>query len=176
MSISSRLKEEVAAIFWVTLYFSCWLVALVLLKRMVLEEYQIAFPGLSVAFVGAVVLAKVVLVLERVPLGRWIHSQPAWVDVLLRTILYSLGVFVVILLEKTFEGRREFGSFGESLIAEFQTVNAIHVWLNTICLSTALFSYNVLSVVRKHLSNKQLLHMFLTPIPDATTQPNSSDP
>ena len=175
MSISSSLKEEVTAIFWVTLYFSCWLVALVFLKRMVLEEYQIAFPGLSIAFIGAVVLAKVVLVLERVPLGKWLHRQPAWVDVLLRTILYSLGVFIVILLEKAFEGRHEFGGFRGSLVAEFQTAKAIHVWLNTICLSAALFSYNVLSVVRKHISTKQLLQMFLTPIPDNSTEPNTSD-
>lgn len=175
MSISSRLREEVTAIFWVTLYFSFWLVALVLLKRMVLAEYQIAFPGLSVAFVGAVVLAKVVLLLERVPLGKWVHRQPAWVDVLLRTILYSVGVFVVILLEKAFEGRHEFGGFRASLIAEFQTADAIHVWLNTICLATALFSYNLLSVVRKHLSTRQLLHMFLTPIPGTATEPDPSD-
>ena len=176
MNISPGMKKELAAIFWVTLYFGCWLIALVLLKHMVLEEYQIAFSGLSVAFVGAVVLAKVVLVLERVPLGNWIHRQPAWVDVLLRTVLYSAGVFIVLVIERTIEGWGDAGGLRESLHAQLRHTTAIHVWLNTICLSAALFSYNLLSVVRKHLSTEQLLHMFLTPLPDDTPQPEPSEP
>ena len=175
MKLSPRLKEELESIFWVTLYFGCWLIALVLLKRMVLEEYQIAFSGLSVAVVGAVLLAKVVLVLERVPLGRWAQRQPAWVDVLFRTVLYSAGVFVVLVMEKSFEGWRAAGGLRESLIAGLHHTTAIHVWLNTICLSTALFSYNLFSVVRKHLSTRQLLEMFLTPIPVDTARAHRSD-
>jgi hypothetical protein len=34
--------------------------------------------------------------------------------------LYALGVLVVLLLEKAFEGRRGHGSFGSSLTAVFQ--------------------------------------------------------
>ena len=175
MKLSPRLQEEIESVFWVTLYFGCWLAALMILKHMVLEEYQIAFSGLSVAFVGAVVLAKVVLVLERVPLGKWVRRQPAWVDVLFRTILYTIGVVVVLLLEKTVEGWREAGGFRASMMAGLGHTNAIHVWLNTICLSTALFSYNVLSVIRKHLSARQLLDIFLTPIPEDAVRHNSAN-
>ena len=139
-------------------------------------EYQIAFHDLSVALVGALVLAKVVLVLEHVSFGAWVRTQPAWVDVVLRTALYAFGVFVLLLLEKAFEGRHEYESFSASMIAVFQQANAIHVWLNTICLSAALLSYNLLSVVRKHLGKGALLRMFLTPLPEGPgeSSPNSS--
>ncbi len=95
----------------------------------------------EVALLGALVLAKVVLVLEYIPLGAWAQARPAWVDVMLRTALYAFGVFVVLLLEKAFEGRHEHGGFGASLIAVFQHADAKHVWLNTVCLSAALLSY-----------------------------------
>ena len=72
MSIAQKLKHEFAALAWLTFYFGCWLGALVLLKYLVLAEYQVAFHGLSVALVGALVLAKVVLVLEHVTLGQWV--------------------------------------------------------------------------------------------------------
>jgi len=166
MSIKQKLQHEIMAVLWLTFYFGCCLGVLVLLKYLVLAEYQIAFSGFSVVLLGALVLAKVVLVLEYVPLGAWIQLQSAWVDVVLRTALYTFGVFVVLLLEKAFEGRHEYDGFGASLIAIFQHAELPHVWLNTICLSAALLSYNMLSVIRKHLGKGTLLRMFLTPLPD----------
>ncbi len=166
MSIAQKLMHEITAVVWLTFYFGCWLGALVLLKYLALAEYQIEFHHFSVALVGALVLAKVVLVLEHTSLGAWVRARPAWVDVVLRTALYSFGVFVLLLIEKAFEGRHEFGGFGASLSALFQHVDMKHVWLNTICLSGALLSYNMLSVVRKRLGKGALLRMFSTPLPE----------
>ena len=168
MSFSQKLKHEAVAVLSLTIYFGCWLGALVMLKYMILAEYDIAFNQFSVALVGSLVLAKVVLVLEYIPLGQWVRTRPAWVDVVLRTILYAFGVFVVLLLEKTFEARHDYESFGASLTAVFQHADAKHVWLNTICLSAALLSYNMLSVVRKRMGKGVLLQMFLTPLPADT--------
>ena len=176
MSMAQKLKHEVKSVIVLTLYFGCWLGALVLLKYLLLAEYHIAFSGFSIALVGALVLAKVVLVLEHVSLGAWVQAQPAWVDVVLRTVLYAFGVVVLLLLEKGFEGRHEYDSFGTSLMAVFQQADAIHVWLNTLCLSAALLSYNMLSVVRKRLGKGALLQMFMTPLPKGSgkSSPNNS--
>lgn len=172
MSFAHKLKHEIVAVLSLTIYFGCWLGALVLLKYLLLTEYQIAFNDLSVALVGALVLAKVVLVLEHVSLGSWVHAQPAWVYVVLRTALYSFGVFILLWLEKAFEGRHEHDSFAASLIAVFYQADAIHVLLNTLCLSAALLSYNMLAVVRMHLGNGALLRMFLTSLPQESDQSN----
>jgi hypothetical protein len=166
MSFAQKLRHEAVSVVSLTIYFGCWLGALVLLKYLILAEYQIAFTQFSVALVGALVLAKVVLVLEYVPFGSWVRARPAWVDVVLRTTLYAFGVFVVLLLEKAFEARHDYGSFGASLAAVFQHTDTKHVWLNTICLSVALLSYNILSVVRKRLGKGALLQMFMTPLPE----------
>ena len=166
MGIAQKLKREATAVGALTLYFGCWLSALILLKYLILAEYQIAYHGVSIALIGALLLAKVVLVLEHVPLGGWLRPRPAWVNVVLRTALYSFGVFIVLLFEKAFEGRHEHDGFSASLIALFDHPDMNHVWLTTICLSAALLSYNMLSVVRKRLGNGALLRMFMTPLPD----------
>jgi hypothetical protein len=123
--------------------------------------------------VGALVLAKVVLVLEHVPLGAWTRTRSALLDVVLRTALYAVGVLVVLLLEKAFEGRHEHGGFGPSLIAVFQHAEVHHVWVNTICLTGALLGYNALSVVRRHLGQGGLLRLFLSPLPE---EPGANQP
>ncbi len=166
MPTMEKLKHEVNAMVVLMAYFGLWLGALVLVKYLVLAEYRIAFTGFSVALVGALILSKVVLVLEHVPLGKWLRARPAWMDVVLRTALYAFGVFIVVVLEKAFEGRHEYGGIGASLTALFAQADMLHVWLNTMCLSAALFSYNVLSVIRKRLGEGALLRMFLEPLPE----------
>jgi len=166
MSSRQKLRNEIRAVALATLYFATWIGVLVFLKQLALAEYRIEFHGLSLALVGALVLAKVVLVLEHVPLGAWIRTRPALVDVILRTSLYAFGVLVVLLLEKAFEGRHDHGGFGPSLIAVFQHAEVHHVWVNTICLSGALLGYNVLTVVRRHLGEGGLIRLFLSPLPE----------
>ena len=165
--LSSRLAAELKSMGLMMLYFACWLVPLLLIKNLLLEEYQVPMTRLSAAIVGALVLSKVVLILEHASLGELTRSRPAWLEVLLRTALYSAGVAVVLLLEKAFEGRHEYGGFWPSLLA-VPTHKDIHqVWTNLICVSAALLSYNVLAVMRRHLRVDSLLSLFSLPLPPA---------
>ncbi|MEN8132449.1 MAG: hypothetical protein ABFS45_20170 [Pseudomonadota bacterium] len=168
MSIIQNLKREFLELTYVTSYFVCWLGVLILLKHLILAEYKIEFYGMPLAVLGALILAKVVLVLKHVSLGAWIHAQPAWVDVVLRTALYTFGVFVALLIEKTFEARHEYDGFIPALNALFQQADMNHIWINTICLSGALLSYNMLAVVSRCLGKGALLRMFLMPLPKKT--------
>jgi len=163
-----KLKAEAVAVALTTAYFAVWIGTLVLLKTLILAEYRIEFQGLSLALVGALVLAKVVLVLEHVPLGAWIRARPALLEIVGRTLLYAVGVFLVLLLEKVFEGRGEHGGFLPALLSVFQQAEGSHVWANTICLSGALLGYNVLTVIRRHLGKGGLVRMLLSPFPEET--------
>jgi hypothetical protein len=163
MSLPEKVKHELKAIALTTLYFAVWLGVLVFLKRLVLADYQIRFRGFSVAIVGALVIAKVVLVMEQVPLGAWVRTQPAALDVVLRTVLYGVGVAVALLLEKAFEARKEYGGFGNALLGVFHHRDIRHVWANTICLVCALLVFNALSVLRRHLGDRELAGVFFSP-------------
>jgi len=161
-----KFKDEIRSVGLATLFFAAWIGVLALLKTLILAEYRIEFHGLSLALFGALVLAKVVLVLEHVPMGAWIRTRPAMLDVALRTLLYALGVFLVLWLEKAFEGRHEHGGFVPSMLSVLQQAEGYHVWANVICLSGALLGYNVLSVVRRHLGEGGLIRLFLSPLPE----------
>ena len=166
MSVLQKLAHELRALLLVGLYVTVWLGSRVVLKKLVLDEYDIGFAGMSAALMGALVLSKVVLILENVSLGAWVRSRPAWVEVVLRTVLYSFGVVVVLLLEKAFEGRHEHGGLAESLRSDFQHADIHHVRVNAICLGGALLSYNLLWVIRRNLGEGGLLRMLRMPLPD----------
>jgi hypothetical protein len=165
-SIKEKLIHELKSMALAVAYFGVWIAALVIFKKLILAQYQIEFNGLSAAVVGTLVLAKVVLVLDHVSLGAIFRARPAWVIVLMRTLLYAFGLLVVLHIEKAFEVRHEYGGFAHSLISVFQNPEIYHVWVNTICLSGALLGYNMLSVIRQHLGAGGLLRLFLAPIPE----------
>jgi hypothetical protein len=165
MGIPVRLKQELKTLSLVFLYFACWLGILFLIKQLILAEYHIEFSGISGALIGALVMSKVVMVLEYVPLGKWLQHTAAWVDVVVRTLLYSLGVLVVLLLEKAFEGRHEYGGFSASLAALFDRADLYHVWLNLIVVSGALFVYNLLSVINRHIGEGGVKRLLMMPLP-----------
>ena len=104
MSLQQKLKHELKALTITGLFFAVWISALLVLKDLLLAEYDIAFHGWSVALVGA-------------------------------------------------------------LTANFKQADVPHVWINTIVLSGALFGYNALTVIRRHLGEGGLLRLFLKPLP-----------
>ena len=165
VTLQQKLIAEVKAVALAMVYFASWLLFLLAIKHLVLAEYQIEFSDMSKAVFGVLVLSKVVLVLEHVPLGVKVQSAPAWVDVLLRTILYALGVLIVLILERAFESRHEYGGFGAALSGVLGNLNMAHVWVNTLAVTASLLVYNALRVIRINLGEEQLLRVFLKPVP-----------
>ena len=168
MGWQQKLLHELKTMGLAALFFGVWIAVFIAIKHLVLAEYRVEFSGLSKVLVGALILSKVVVVLEQVPLGAWVRARPAWVGVLLRTLLYSLGVLLVLLLEKGFEGRHEYGGFAASLRAVYEHTDINHVWSNAIVLTGALLAYNTLSVIRVHLGEGGMLRLFLIPVRQET--------
>lgn len=163
MSAGSKLKEELRAVALYTLFFGAWFATFILLKTLILEEYEIRFSGLSAAVVGSLILAKVVLLLEHASLGEGIARRPAWVEVAVRTSLYALGVLAVLLLEKAFELRHEHGGVLRALAGILRHEDIPHVIANAIVATGALLAFNVLSLIRKRLGPGALLGLLRAP-------------
>ena len=171
-----KLLHEIRAVGLATLYFGLWLAVLLLIKQLILAEYRIEFSGISKALIGALILSKVVIVMERVSLEALIARQPAWVGVLLRTLLYALGVLVVLVLEKGFEGRDEYGGFVSAVAGIYAAEDAYHIAVNAIVLTGALLVYNLLAVIRHHLGEGGLLRILTTPLPQDGLNADRPDP
>lgn len=147
MISKKKVIAEIRTVLLTTLYFFLWFGALMIIKVLLLKEYNIEFAGFSVVVVSALVIAKVVLLLEYVSIP-FTKTKPAWVEVITRTLIYLLGVFFVMLLEKSFEARHEYGGVLEASKNVFGQANFYHVWANTLCVFGALFFFNLWSVIK----------------------------
>jgi hypothetical protein len=95
MSPVQKIIAEIKRIGDAALYFALWFDVMMLCKRLILAEYAIEFRGVTLALVGALV----VVLLEKLPVGQWVCNQPAAIGVILRTVLYTIGVWIALLLE-----------------------------------------------------------------------------
>lgn len=157
------LIREIQTVALVTGFFFACLFILAGLKELALAEYDIRFHGMMKALVGALILAKVVLILEKVPLPT--RNWPALGEVLLRTFVFAIGVVAVLLVEKGFETRHEAGGFLPAMAKVFDHPEIHHVWINTIVVTLSLLVFNLIHVLRRHFGNRGLLRLFLTPLP-----------
>jgi len=175
VSLRHKLKHELQAVALTTAYFAVWFGMLIAAKALLLAEYQIHIGKVSVALVAALVVAKVVLIMDRVPLGSWLERQPGWIDVLVRTMLYTFCALIVLMLEKAFDSRHEYGGVRESLMNVFQHRDVQHVWATVIGVGGALCGFNILAVLRRHLGEHSLIRVFFRPVPKmkGTPRPQS---
>ena len=162
MSFKEKFVHELKALWLMTLYFGIWVCSILLLKKLLLAQYGIHFSALALALIGTILLAKVVLFMEYIPVEAWVPNQPLVVPVLLRTLIYALGVWVVLPIEKAFEARHEYGSFARALARIYQHPDYPRVLANTLCFLWALLGFNVLSVLRRRLGKSGLLQIFFS--------------
>ncbi len=173
--VAKKAGNEVKSILLVTLYFAVWFGILILLKKLILADYNIQFSGISTALISALIMAKVVLIMEYIELGQWVKKQPPYVDIILRTLLYALGVLFVSILEKAFETRAESGGFVNALKNVFHHKDIYKVWASTIVIGIALFWYNVFAIFTQYFNKHELgILLFKTPLEEVLLKNSES--
>src|SRR5512135_1592901 len=93
------IKNELLEIIPPTIFFFVAFNVLTYTKRLMLEEYGIEFSGFVTATVGALIVAKVVLIADRIPFINKFPEKPLIFNVAWKTGIYLLVALVVRYLE-----------------------------------------------------------------------------
>jgi hypothetical protein len=163
MSIQKKIIKEVRLILRTATYFAIVFVVMMVMKKLYLEDYHIEFTGLSQALIGALIMSKVIILMDLIKPPNWVLNQPPIADVILRTIMYTVGVAIVIILEKAFERRHEPGSYGDAIKYIFSHRDIYHVWATTIGVSSSIFIYLAFSILQRMLGKNALTAFFILP-------------
>ena len=157
-----KILKEIKIIARTASYFAIVFILMMVMKTLDLRDYNIEFNGISQALLGALIMSKVIILMEYISLGNWVRRQPAIVDVTLRTILYTAGVLIVIVLEKAFEKRHEAGGVVKAISYVFSNRDIYHVWATTIGSAASIFIYNAFSVIQRVLGKNGLARLFFS--------------
>jgi len=101
-----------------TIFFFVGFNLVLFTKRLFLVDYLIQYAGFLVATTSALVVGKVVLVAEKMPILRRFDGGPLVFPILYKTIIYTALVFVARLLEALVHYLIEGGGVGHALFVE----------------------------------------------------------
>lgn len=160
------LVHEIRAILAAMLFFLSCFAVVVVLKDLMLEQYDVTAATSVRVVMLALVTAKVVVLFERVSLGR----QIGVVEVVMRTALYSLAAFLLLLLEHGISERKEAGGFLAALENAFQHPDMPIIWATLLCVTLAFFVWTAFAVLRRSFGRDRIMAAYLSaPSPKAET-------
>jgi uncharacterized protein (DUF58 family) len=160
MSITKFIKDEAKELLIVTLFFLSGFLLILGLFELMLEDYGIHFNAWIKAVVAALVLVKVVLILRDRAFMQAFPNYYGIVRVLYKTIIYLVGVFVVITFERVVEAYGDAGGFLTALKHVAETRKIYHVMAVTLLVGVLLAAFNCWEELLREVGRERLVDAF----------------
>jgi len=160
MSATEWVKHELLEVGAATLYFLIGFILILVLFKLLLDQYDIQLVALSKAVIGALICAKVVVLLKNRKIMQVFSDWPGYGTVLYKTLVYDVGLFVILLLEKTIERYGEAGSVGAALKQVFETRDIHHVMAVALMASVMFLFYNATGELSRRLGEVKVRAAF----------------
>ena len=161
MKLFEKLKQEFLLILPPTIFFLFAFILLVITKRLIQREYGIPLSGFGAAVIGALIVGKVVLIADNLPLMNQFPDKPLLYNIAWKSSIYFLTTFVVRYIEHIIPLLREYGGIMEAnrhLLAE---VVWPHFWIIQIWLAVLFFTYCSVHELIRVIGREKAIRMFL---------------
>ena len=151
------------------------------LKKLFLATYQIEFSALVPAMIGALALAKIVVVLDLTPVATRLDARhPIWVAALYKTLFYCAVSTPVLFAERVWHFYRETGALGEAVLEAWTRIDRNAVLARVIIIGLVFACYHLYHGIDRRLGRDKLRRMIfgrggarlaVTPLPIESGDP-----
>ena len=163
-SVAARLKHEALAVIPPTVFFFIAFHVIALTQALMVEQYGIRLTTSLAATVAALVVAKVVLVVDLLPFVNRFPEKPLIYNVLWKTAIYLAAAFLVRYLEHLLHfllQHHDLAAAHRHLMAE---VVWPHFWAVQVWLLVLFLVYCALRELIRVLGKERVRAMFFGPL------------
>ena len=168
----SKFKEKIVHEFKtllpVTLYFLFVNELLAITHRVLLQEYGITVSSFARAVVIALVVAKVVLILDHISIMNIFSRKPRLAGIVWKTVMYFVATVLIQLIEGVLHAFIATGSLGTA----YTTYTSETVWarfyLVQMWMFVLLFNYCFIRELGKDLKSGGIVSLLFRPQPDTS--------
>lgn len=144
MSLLTKIKHEAKEVGCVTLYFFFWFGIMLTFKKLLLADYQVDVQVVSLAAVSALIVAKIVIILDHTAAGnRFDSHHPLWLAAMYKTLIYLGVAFVVFFLEKLFHAFRETGGLHPAMLEVWEAKDWNLMLMKLLSVGLSFLAYNL---------------------------------
>jgi hypothetical protein len=152
-----RAKSEVVEVVAVTSYFLAAFATIGLVTKLFLLEFGVEIAGVGKVVVAALVVGKVVVVLDKTNIGERFQSRAVWKTVLYRALIYTVFVAVVLFFEKVFHGYREAGTLSGGLDHALDHAHFSRGMATSICVFVTFVGYGLFAELKRTVGRDRLV-------------------
>jgi hypothetical protein len=160
-SILARVKHELVQVIPPTVFFFVAFQVIAFTRALMLLEYGISTYTFVAVTIGALIIAKVVLV----PFVNRFPEKPLIYNVLWKTAIYQVAAFVVRYIEHLIPFVRERGDLALANRELLEKVVWPHFWFIQIWLLVLFFLYCTMRELTRVLGRERVRAMFFGPPP-----------
>lgn len=158
--IGKKIKHELGELIPPTIFFFVAFQLLAFTQAMMLRQYGIQASAFVAASVGALIVAKVVLLADLLPIINRFPNKPLIYNVVWKTAVYFFAALLVRYLEHLFHFWREKGSVGAAHRELMEHVVWPHFWVVQLWLLVLLLVYCSLRELVRALGRERVRQMF----------------
>ena len=158
--IPSRIKDELVAVIPPTVFFFAAFQLIAFTRALMLREYGISVSAFVTASIAALVVAKVVLIVDLLPFVNRFPDKPLVYNVVWKTLIYLVAALLVRYVEHLIPFVRE---HGDLVVANRRLLDEVvwpHFWAVQIWLVVLFFVYCALRELVRVLGRDRVLNMF----------------
>jgi hypothetical protein len=163
--VADAIKHELQEAVFPSLFFLVVFHLLAFSKSLLLESYNISATDVTIATVGALIVAKVILIFDGMSFTNIFSGRPLIYGVLWKSLIYSLLVFAFRLIEEGLSGWSSAGSFAASMQQFIVKATWSHYLIVQIWVLIALILYNSIVALDKHYGSGSMRQSFLGKAP-----------
>lgn len=153
-------KRELKEIIAIASVFFVLFVLFLVMKKAFLDEYTFNFYVVSTAFVGSLIIAKVVLIFDLLPLSKKMDHLPNIYRVFFRSLVYLSGFFIFSFLEGLIKKLIDKENFTQAVGAAFHELGETTFITSAVGIFIAFLFFNTFWVIRMKYGPKELFDLF----------------
>ena len=153
-------KRELKEILAISSVFFVIFVLFLLMKKALLDDYTINFYIIGTALVGSLILAKVVMIFDLLPLSKRMDHYPNIYRVIFRSLFYLLGYVIFTFLEYLIKGLIDKESFSQATYSALHGLGEPTFITSMVGVFVAFLFFNTFWVIRAKYGPKALYELF----------------
>jgi hypothetical protein len=160
----SRIKKEIVGVFPAAIFFFIAFQLLALTRALILEEYGIQVSTFVNATIAALIVAKIVLIVDMMPFVNRYPHKPLIYNVLWKTIIYFSAALAVRYVEHLIPFVRDYGDLALANRHLLDKVIWPHFWGVQIWLLVYFFMFCTIRELIRVLGQERVRTMFFGPV------------
>jgi len=163
------LRAELRAARPVFLFFFCGFMLVLLIVKLALAQYAIEVTTVSRSLIGALVAAKVTLILDETALAHAFSRLPRIVPIAVKSVVYGLGVLLLGFAERLFDAYRHSPSFAAALSHAARQASLLRLLSVVLGITVVFIAYFIINEVSERMGPGALHELLFKAPPPAVT-------